>query len=174
VWCPECAEVWRAVYIMTNTVLSAPSILSSRVLTASEWIRAAYRARMLSKKSWRISLQIYGYLWKTSTEDILEEGQTLRIDNTNPTRTTASVNSSTVGRATTELTIDIAVCSCSPSNRGTIFDAMLMNAVIPTAPTIPATNIPRMAPALTTLIHPHGAGKADIRARGASRREGTG
>lgn len=84
------------------------------------------------------------------------------------------MNTSTVGRVTTELTIDIAVCSCSPSNRGRIFDAMLMNTMILTAPTIPTINTPTMAPALTTLIHPHGDGEAGIRERGAFRREGTG
>ena len=89
------------------------------------------------------------------TKVTLEESQTFRIDNTSPTRTTASVNSSTVGRVTTEFTIEIAVCSCSPSNRGRIVDAKLIIAMIPTAPTIPATNTPMMAPALTNLTLPH-------------------
>lgn len=99
--------------------------------------------------------ELLGVDMKTPTQDTLEKSQTPRIDNTSPTRTTASVNSSTVGKVIIEFTIEIAVCSCSPSNRGRIIDAMLRTTMIPTAPTIPATSTPTMAPALTTLTHPH-------------------
>jgi len=118
--------------------------------------------------------EILVLVWKTSTEDTMDESQTFRIDNTSPTMTTAIVNNSTVGKFATELTIEIAVCSCSPSNRERMVDAMLMKTMMPTAPTIPVINTPKMAPALTTRIHHSLVGKVGIRTLGASRREGSG